>query len=130
MVWRERVTHEQNQHPPFTVPVSSVPYHFSTSPSSLTTTPPPSPLQLTATYITLTNQRLRGFFFFSFASHLPVTSTSPLSAVPFQQGALLKKKMTANPSTPHLSVTCCLFRSSLVSALSLFYILCLFLHPL
>ena len=71
--------------PPFTAPVSSVPYHFSTGPSSLT--PPPTTTtssQPTATYITLTNQRLRGFFSFCLAFTADIyfsASTVPVSGL-------------------------------------------------
>lgn len=73
--------------PPFTAPVSSVPYHFSTGPSSLTPPPPTTTTtssQPAATYITLTNQRLRGFFSFCLAFTADIyfsESTVPVSGL-------------------------------------------------
>ena len=68
--YRGKKWHMNKTSPSFTVPVSSVPCHFSTSPSSVTKTN----RQLTATYITLTNQRLLGFFLLShvYQWHVPL----------------------------------------------------------
>lgn len=77
MIWRERVTHEGNQLPSILQRLS----HLSPIIS------PPAHLywhehQLTATYITLTNKRLRGLF----ASHLQLTPIPVLVRCPLQLG--------------------------------------------
>lgn len=118
--------------PPFTAPVSSVSYHFSTSPSSLTPSrhhPHPTPSWLTATYITLTNQRLWGFFFCrTFTTDIYFSK----STIPFSNVICLeKKKQQSNIRSPLcFSITCCLFKSFSVSVQ--FFSCCIsdLLHPL
>lgn len=86
MVWRERVTHEQNQLPlslrlSRLSPIISPPahLHWHRPPTTTTTSSQPA-----ATYITLTNQRLRGFFSFCLAFTADIyfsESTVPVSGL-------------------------------------------------
>ena len=78
MVWRKTSDTWTKAAPLFTAPVSSVPDHFSTSPSSLTE-PPHQPPSLTATYITLTNHRPQGFLPHIYHWHLLLKSVSLFS---------------------------------------------------
>ncbi len=100
MVWRERVTHEQNQLPlslrlsnlsPIISPPAHLHWHH-------------LPPQFTATYITLTNQRLWGFFFcLAFTTDIYF---SP-SAVPASEViCLAEKKITAVIHYIHPSSLC------------------------
>lgn len=84
------------------------PIFTDTAPPTTTTTSS----QPAATYITLTNQRLRGFFSFCLAFTADIyfsESTVPVS------GAENEYSLSKNTSTLHLCITCCLFKSSCVS---------------